>query len=284
MKIFVLSVLVALTFGSVAFCAPVVKHVVLAGDSITVGDPSSISIDGYADDFELVFDGTTTVVGAPGIDSSGFVGVDPNDSGARTYPQLAIDANPDVIVFMLGINSALRTSNIEQNYDEHRKRIGTAVNNVVFNEFDTLPTNVEVIVLSILPVDGSKPGIDADTNTRLNGTGVASEEDVSFGYNPFYKAEVARRNADAVAGPTYRFVDLQDASQTQTVFSPTLHLDSDGLHLNQAGQTWLAEQVNSQVMAVPESSSFLALSLIAVLSITLRRIRGWGICWRQQLA
>lgn len=228
-------------------------RVILTGDSITVGSV------GYADEF------ADLVSGVPGLESdfAGQPGVGGYEYRDGNFATAVTDKNPDVIVFMLGINDALKVSTVEYpNRALGQFQAFTRGVEDAFNQFDT-STASRVIVLSLLPID------ETVVSKRFTADGPDTNLRIVNDYNPWLVQEVDNRNAFAPDLPSYEYVDL---------FSqfPIGLLDSDGLHLSDGemgGQQWLANAVLGNVTAVPEPSSFVALLLLSIGAITIPRVR-----------
>ena len=248
-----------------AEAAPVLTNVVLAGDSQT---KNGITNFGYEDEFATLVANypmfTSMAFGVPGLTGSAFV------TGGHAGD--VVNATPNFVVLMLGINDALKGSTpafpnrSEDAYDLWRGGISGGLDLIDGS------TATNVIILSILPIDETAPQFNGQidgpgTNLRLTGDGTNTNdpETLTFGYNPWLEREVGLRNTANAggAGPTYEYIDLFTGFDTNL-------LDPDGLHLTGAGQQWLANRVGSAV-GIPEPSSFLFLAMTGGVVISLRR-------------
>ncbi|MCC6124612.1 MAG: SGNH/GDSL hydrolase family protein [Pirellulales bacterium] len=146
----------------------------------------------------------------------------PNDI-ARDYSQNVVNANPDVILFMLGTNDSSVDTGTDYRFMRFKEIISPC-----FDKFDT--TGSQLIISSILPT--------------VSLTGM--NERIMNWYNPWLKSQAALYNAV--------YLDTWSSIQKVPNWSTTL-MGPDGLHLIwPTGSRWFAQQM-AQAVAMCEQNS-----------------------------
>lgn len=233
--------------------------VVLTGDSLT--DPALPT--GYAalldlddmDDFETIAKG--------GLRAEQYNGAAAHDTDTDGNPvitnfgQLVVDLDPDTIVFLLGANDALPTENPSSpdgRLNQFKRNVGGRDGRPeypgAFGLFEA-STASQVIVVSLLPVDEMAIAETTFGNDTNRGPGM--NQRIIDGYNPWLKEQAMLRT-------NFEYLDLH------TRILDEIGIDNwkqnfllDGLHLNEAGNQWIANQVTA---AIPEPSAALSLTLL----------------------
>jgi hypothetical protein len=238
-------VFLALIFCFVLHCALVTQAeaaqvtVVPTGDSITEAYHNYYPIANTANFFSSTdSDVTFNTFGMPGITAPMYAGHASYQSTVHDYAQDVADANPDVIVFMLGTNDVFYTNGF-QDYQTYIPEI-----------FDHWKNVSHVIVASVLP---------QSSGTYYNNL-------IDSQYNPFLKQTAADYG--------FEYLDvnsmLKSLPNWESYYANSTHLNSN------PGCSWLAVTMGNAIKAdlntVPEPSA-IALLLSASLGVLIYRQR-----------
>ena len=173
------------------------------------------------------------------------------------YASNVMEANPDVIIYMLGFNdlfwgtsedNANSNSNAAVRYQSYTTEIETIFNQ--FANYKNLNDKHPVVYIgSILPFDLARSSSNLHTN--LNSGAL---ERIQHWYNPWLRDQ-ARRNG-------FNYVDLWSDIQQVDGWQEKYLTPTDGIHLSADGVNWTANQFAQAI--VPEPNFMVLLSGIGM--------------------
>jgi lysophospholipase L1-like esterase len=177
------------------------------------------------------------------------------------YPAQVLDADPDLVLFLLGTNDAWSDTSAESWFVDYTSTVNVVMDRLLTGT-NSKGRSPVVLVSTVLPLDLEKNQAFWDTTSNSGAL-----QRIEGWYNPFIKTLADK--------PNVTVIDNWTAIQQVPDWRSEL-LSVDGLHLSAAGDQWLAEQFADGLTAVvvPEpAAGTLALALLLAIGWRLRRAR-----------
>jgi lysophospholipase L1-like esterase len=176
------------------------------------------------------------------------------------YAANVLAADPDVILFMLGINDLGWDDKVDARFDTYKNDIGS-----VFESFANFTNSrgerPNVVVGSVLPFDVAKNHACWSMTRPFDPLDWIDNK-----WNVWLEQESARYD--------FTYVDNFSAIQQVPGWNTTLMAANDGLHLSESGSQWIASQFAAAVVPEPSALALLVLGAIGLLAYgRLRRSR-----------